>query len=180
MYLVQTAGGAALTRRRALSLAAVVVAADQLTKAAIVSALAEGESQPLIGDFLQLTHLRNTGAAFGVLRGLGGVLALAALVGVVAFAAVVVRQPPPMTSMGAALVATGAAGNLIDRLLRDGGVVDFVHFRFWPAFNVADSAITIGAILLLWAGTREGSAGAKDSAPPDARHEPDEPAHPGP
>lgn len=164
---MQKAGGAALARRRAAIIAAAVIAADQITKLAIVATLMEGESQPLIGDVLRLTHIRNTGAAFGMLRGLGGVLALAALVGVIAFAAVVVRQPPPMTSIGAALVAAGATGNLIDRLFRTSGVVDFVDFKYWPAFNVADSAITIGAILLLWAGMKEGVP--RTPPPPDGR-----------
>jgi signal peptidase II len=53
--------------------------------------------------------------------------------------------------VAASLVAAGALGNLVDRIFR-GTVVDFVDFRYWPAFNVADSAITIGALLLLWAG----------------------------
>lgn len=164
---MQKAGGAALARRRAAIIAAAVIASDQITKLAIVATLMEGESQPLIGDVLRLTHIRNTGAAFGMLRGLGGVLVLAALVGVIAFAAVVVRQPPPMTSIGAALVAAGATGNLIDRLFRTSGVVDFVDFKYWPAFNVADSAITIGAILLLWAGMKEGVP--RTPPPPDGR-----------
>jgi signal peptidase II len=141
-------------------IAAGIIAADQLTKSVVVAFLAEGESQPLIGTVLQLTHLRNTGAAFGTLRGFGGVLTLAALVGIIVFAAIVVRQPPPMASLGASLVAAGATGNLLDRLIRDGGVVDFIDFRYWPAFNVADSAITIGALLLLYAGMREGSTDA--------------------
>jgi signal peptidase II len=132
-----------------------VVGADQLVKAAVVSALSEGESRSLIGDFLRISHFRNTGAAFGMLKGLGGVFALAAIVGIVAFAAMVVRRPPLWTGVGAALVAAGAAGNLADRIFRDGGVVDFVDFRFWPAFNVADSAITIGAILLLFSSVTE-------------------------
>jgi signal peptidase II len=125
----------------------------------VVSRLAEGESVRLIGDVLRLSHLRNSGAAFGLLRGFGGVLALAALAGVIGFIGVVVRRPPPLTGVAAALVAAGALGNLIDRLVRGpigrGTVVDFVDFRLWPAFNVADSAITIGALLLLWASWSE-------------------------
>ena len=101
---------------------------------------------------LRLSHIRNSGAAFGSLKGFGGLLVLAAMVGVVAFALVVVRHPEPATAIGAGLVAGGAAGNLIDRMFRPGGVVDFVDFRFWPAFNVADSAITVGAIVLLLTG----------------------------
>jgi signal peptidase II len=133
----------------------VVVLLDQVTKTLVVRALAEGESRPLIGDVLRLSHFRNTGAAFGMLRGFAGVIALFAVVGVVVFAAVVVRDPSPVVAYGAALVAAGAAGNLIDRFFRGGGVVDFVDFSFWPAFNVADSAITVGAILLFWSGVFE-------------------------
>lgn len=153
---MQTPGGTPVNRLRAAAVALVVIALDQATKSLVAATMYVGESRPVIGDVLRLTHVRNPGAAFGLLRGLGGMLALAAAVGIVVFAAVIVRRPPPLTAIGAALVAAGATGNLIDRLLRDGGVVDFVDFRFWPAFNVADSAISVGAILLLWAGFREG------------------------
>jgi signal peptidase II len=149
----------------------VVIALDHLTKYAVVRALAEGESRPIIDDVLRLSHIRNSGAAFGTLKGLGGVLVLAAMVGVVAFALIVVRNPEPVTAIGAGLVAGGAAGNLIDRMFRPGGVVDFVDLRFWPAFNVADSAITIGAILLLVTGFRmrspEASSVSADGPPAD-------------
>jgi signal peptidase II len=147
-----------------LLLAVGVVVGDQLTKAAVVGSLAEGESRPIIGDVLRLSHVRNTGAAFGLLKGFGGVIVLAALVGVVAFAAVVVRDPSPLSVFGAATVAAGATGNLVDRLFRDGGVVDFVDFRFWPAFNVADSAITVGAVVLLVAGMTERRAPTDEHA----------------
>jgi signal peptidase II len=140
-----------------------VVALDHLTKFAVVRTLAEGESRPVIDDVLRLSHIRNSGAAFGSLRGFGGVLVLAALVGVIAFAAIVVRNPEPLTAIAAGFVAGGAAGNLIDRIFRPGGVVDFVDFRFWPAFNVADSAITVGAILLLLTGLR-----TRSKEPPSA------------
>jgi signal peptidase II len=159
VHILQTQGGAAVTRYlsrpRAFLLFAGVVALDQLVKTAVVSALAVGESLSVIGEVLRITHIRNTGAAFGMLKGLGGVFALAAIVGIVAFASLVVRRPPLWTGVGAALVAAGAAGNLFDRLFRDGGVVDYVDFRFWPAFNVADSAITIGAVVLLLSSATE-------------------------
>jgi signal peptidase II len=142
-----------------------VVALDHLTKFAVVRTLAEGESRPVIDDVLRLSHIRNSGAAFGSLRGFGGVLVLAALVGVIAFAAIVVRNPEPLTAIAAGFVAGGAAGNLIDRIFRPGGVVDFVDFRFWPAFNVADSAITVGAILLLLTGLRTRSKEPDDGEP---------------
>ena len=153
----------AIGRARLAALALAVVGLDQLTKSIVASSLREGESVRVIGDFLQITHVRNSGAAFGLLRGFGGLLALAALVGVIAFFAVLVQNPSPLTGVAAALVGAGALGNLIDRLVRGpigrGTVVDFVDFRFWPSFNVADSAVTIGALLILW--SEFGHAGAQ-------------------
>lgn len=150
-------------RGRLAALAATVVGLDQLTKSLVASTLREGESINVIGDFLRITHVRNSGAAFGLLRGFGGLLALVALVGVIAFFAVVVRRPPPLTGAAAALVGAGALGNLIDRLVRGpigrGTVVDFVDFRFWPSFNVADSAVTVGALLILWSEFGRSKAG---------------------
>jgi signal peptidase II len=136
-----------------------------MTKSLVVATLEEGESIRILGDVLRLSHIRNSGAAFGLLRGYGGLFALAALVGVIAFIGVVVRSPPPLTGVAASLVSAGALGNLIDRLFRGpvgrGTVVDFVDLSFWPAFNVADSAITIGALLLMWASLRERPHGAE-------------------
>ena len=136
-----------------------LVGLDQLTKSIVASKLAEGESVRVIGDVLRISHIRNSGAAFGMLRGFGGLFALAALVGVVAFAAIVVRKPSTVTGIAAALVAAGALGNLTDRIFRGplgrGTVVDFVDLSFWPAFNVADSAISIGAVLLIITSFRE-------------------------
>jgi signal peptidase II len=151
---VQARGGAPVSRLRLAALTAAVVGLDQLTKALVVGWLAEGESVRLIDDVLRLSHVRNSGAAFGLLRGFGGVLALAALAGAIGFIGVLVRKPPMLMGIAAALVAAGAIGNLIDRLTR-GTVVDFVDFRYWPSFNVADSAISIGAILLLLSSWRE-------------------------
>ena len=141
----------------AISLA--VVGLDQLTKFLVVSNLAEGESHRLVDGVLRLSHIRNSGAAFGTFRGFSGLLALAAVVGVIVIIGLLVQRPSPMTGVGAALVAAGACGNLLDRLFRGpfgrGTVVDFVDPRFWPAFNVADSAITIGALLIVLAGVLE-------------------------
>jgi signal peptidase II len=159
------------------ALALAVVGLDHLTKWLVVRSLAEGESRPIVGDVLRLSHIRNSGAAFGMLKGLGGVLVLAALVGFVAFVLIVVRNPDPWTAIGAGFVAGGAAGNLIDRMLRPGGVVDFVDLRFWPAFNVADSAITVGALILLITGFRTAPARSPatdhDADPPAPRDDAD-------
>ena len=156
-----------MRRTKLVLLALGITVLDQLTKLAIVAWLPEGASHPVIDDVLRITHVRNSGAAFGTLKGFSGVLALAALVGVIAFLAVVVRDPGRLSGIGAAVVAGGALGNLIDRIVRggpiNGSVVDFIDFKFWPAFNVADSAITIGALLILWAGLSERKS--KDDAP---------------
>lgn len=146
-------------RLRLVAVMAGVVVFDQLTKFLVVRELAVGESRPLVDGLLYLSHVRNPGAAFGILRGVPGLLALAAVAGVVAFLFIVARDPSPLVGAAAALVAGGALGNLLDRALRPwpfrGTVVDFVDFRFWPAFNVADAAITVGAGLLFAASLRE-------------------------
>jgi len=158
---VQAEGRAALTRLRGrapfFAIAAAVVAIDQITKLIVVSTVREGDHVRVFDDWLVISHIRNSGAAFGTLRGFGGVLAMVALAGVVAFAVVVWRRPTSVVGIAAGLVAGGAMGNLVDRIVR-GTVVDFVAFRFWPAFNAADSAITIGAILLVWFGARRSEA----------------------
>jgi len=149
---MQTERGAVLKRRTKLvALALLITGVDQLTKLLVVRAVPENESHPLIDHFLWLSHFRNSGVAFGKLRGFPGVLALVALVGVIAFMTITVREPGRWGGIGAAIVAGGALGNLIDRLAR-GSVVDFVDLHWWPAFNVADSAITIGAIVIILAG----------------------------
>jgi signal peptidase II len=167
---VQTAGGTPVRtkggRAKLAAIALAVIGLDQLTKFLVVSNLREGESRRIIDDVVRLSHVRNSGAAFGTFRGFSGLLALAAVVGLVVIIGLIVRRPSPVTGLGAALVAAGALGNLIDRLFRGpfgrGTVVDFIDPRFWPAFNVADSAITIGALLIIAAGflerPRKGSA----------------------
>jgi signal peptidase II len=136
---------------------------DQVTKLAVVRTIAEGDHVRVFDDWLVISHIRNSGAAFGTLRGFGGVLALAAVAGVIVFAVVVWRRPSPMVGVAAALVAGGAMGNLADRIVR-GTVVDFVDFRFWPAFNIADSAVTIGAILLVWFGLEKPRDTTRDAS----------------
>jgi signal peptidase II len=132
---------------------ALIVTADQLTKAWAVSALADGPKH-VIGDFLVLDLARNSGSAFSRFRGYTPVLAVVAIV-ISVFVARAVRQATDRwTLVGLVLVLGGALGNLADRLARSPGflrghVVDFVGIGPWPLFNVADSCITVGAILLV-------------------------------
>jgi signal peptidase II len=130
-----------------------IVAVDQLTKAWAVSALADGPKH-VIGDFLLFDLSRNGGSAFSRFQGYTPVLALLAI-GIAVFVARAVRQATDRwTLIGLVLVLGGALGNLGDRLARSPGflrghVVDFIAVGWWPLFNVADSCITIGAVLLV-------------------------------
>lgn len=142
-----------------LLLIAAVVGLDQLTKAVVVRSIGLHDYVPLIDGLLSLSHVRNHGAAFGLLSDwnlpyqslLLSVLSLAALG---AIATYFMRLPTTarLPRLALALVLGGAVGNVIDRL-RLGYVVDFVHVYWreyqWPDFNVADSAITIGVALLV-------------------------------
>ncbi len=137
-----------------------VVVLDQLTKLWIVSHFGLYESLQVIPGFFQITYLTNTGAAFGLLAGhpawwrqvfFVGV-AVAALVAI-AFLYRKMARESVWYQVALALICGGAIGNLIDRI-RLGSVVDFLYFsvagHYWPAFNVADSAITIGVALFLF------------------------------
>ena len=155
-----------------LLIAAAVVAADQVTKSLMVAWL-DGGSQELIGDFLRFRITRNPGASFSLFPSGGQAIAVVAMVIAVVVVAALPRVALPIERVALALVMGGAVGNLLDRIFRgegvlDGAVVDFIDFSFFPAFNVADSSITIGVALLLFAGfflTTEAST--DDAASPE-------------
>jgi signal peptidase II len=141
------------------ALAVAIVAADRITKLAVLASFAPGEIRPVTG-FFNLVLVFNKGAAFSFLAGAPGwqlpLFAGFAAVASVVIAVLIVRNPAKrMFCAGLALILGGAVGNLIDRL-RYGHVVDFVDLHafgwHWPAFNVADSAITVGAALLILEG----------------------------
>lgn len=142
----------------ALLIAAVVVL-DQLTKWLVVRSIGLHDSVPIVDGLLSLSHVRNRGAAFGVLSDWdlpyqSWLLALLSVAALAAIAAYFWKLPAAarLPRVALALVLGGAVGNLIDRA-RLGYVVDFVHVYWrehqWPDFNVADSAITIGVTLLV-------------------------------
>jgi len=124
--------------------------ADQLTKHVILSSFTPGQSLPVIPSVLHLTYIQNTGAAFGLFRGMTAILAVLSFIA----AAWIVRElrvgrmRHDARIWALALVLGGAAGNLIDRIVY-GYVVDFIDLLIWPVFNVADSAITLGVLWLL-------------------------------
>jgi signal peptidase II len=141
-----------------LALGGGVVALDQLTKAVVLSHLAPGTHVDVVEGFVTLTLVMNPGLAFGLLgnvpsgwRWLVAALSIAALVVLARVALRVLPGGSRLDRVAIGLIFGGAIGNLIDRM-RFGAVVDFVdlHVRgyHWPAFNVADSAITVGVLLL--------------------------------
>ncbi len=135
--------------------ALLLVAADQLSKLWIRSNLAIGESLFEVG-FFRLTYVRNTGAAFGLFQGQSLPLTIVALVGVAALLLYVFffyRKLPFLDNrlgkLALGLVLGGTVGNLIDRIYL-GYVTDFIAVSIWPAFNIADSAIVVGVIILAY------------------------------
>ena len=145
-----------LSAWRWFALAAAVVAADQVSKAMVLSRFALGERREVNG-FFNMVLVYNKGAAFSFLSDAPGwqtpLLIAFALVAIAIVGTLLVRSPGRrLLCTGFALILGGALGNLIDRF-RYGQVVDFLDFHaagwHWPAFNVADSAITLGAVLLV-------------------------------
>lgn len=147
-------GGA--TRRQWLGLAAVclaAIAADQATKAAVRSTIAVDEAVHLVGP-ISIRHIWNAGIAFGLFAGAVPIVVVLTAVAIawmlVLFARSGARHPVLAPALG--LLAGGSIANLVDRL-RLGHVTDFIDFRYWPTFNLADAFITTGVILLLLVAT---------------------------
>ncbi len=141
-----------------LAVTGVVVLLDQLTKAWIMMAMRIHEGFPVVDGFFNIVHVRNPGAAFGFLAGASPAFRSVFFIAVTAVAILIILQylrkarvEELSLVLALALIIAGAVGNLIDRV-RFGEVVDFldvyVGVHHWPAFNVADSAITTGALLL--------------------------------
>jgi signal peptidase II len=136
-----------------------VVILDQLTKWQVVRSMRLHESIPLISDNFSLTYIRNSGAAFGILAGSQAgfrmvFFGITSVLALILLGTIYARLSPQdwVGQASVALIFGGALGNLIDRV-RFGEVIDFLDFSIaeyhWPAFNVADSAITIGVALLI-------------------------------
>lgn len=148
------------TRWNYLGIGLATLAADQATKLVVAARFSEETVIPVIPGLFRLVRVENTGIAFGILAGsssaaTGAILILVSLAAIALVGLLLWHNPPAATrtGMALALILGGAAGNLIDRLAR-GAVIDFLDLYVgsyhWPAFNIADSAITIGAAALLW------------------------------
>ena len=132
-------------------IAASVFALDQATKAVIRATLEPNDVWPHRDWILNMINVSNSGAAFGMLQGQTVFLVVTSLVGVAAIALYYMYPPLEhgLLRIALALQLGGAAGNLLDRI-RTGEVTDFINFRYWPAFNVADSCISIGVATIFW------------------------------
>ena len=126
-----------------------IIFLDQITKRMVVDYLKLHQSIPLINNILHLTYIQNTGAGFGILQGWNTILIFISLIiiGVILFHFDKIVKEKQI-HIPIALILGGAIGNLIDRIFI-GFVIDFIDFRIWPAFNIADSAISIGAVWLI-------------------------------
>lgn len=160
--------GRAVTARRVFALSMLLAWGLDVGTKAWAAAELEDRTVALLGGRLLLQESRNTGAAFGTAAGQTLALSLfaaAVVVGVLLHARRVSERLP---AAGWGLVAGGAAGNLTDRLFRApgplrGGVVDWIDLGWFPSFNAADSALTLGVVLLLLAAAREDASARRDA-----------------
>jgi signal peptidase II len=145
---------------RLVIIAGVIVMLDQLTKALVLNYLPYGHSTTVIPDFFNLTHIHNPGGAFGFMANMGSRVRTILFLFVSSLAVGLIfyfyRKTPRShiwLAFGFALIFGGAIGNLIDRI-RFGIVVDFLDFYIgkwhWPAFNIADSAISVGIVIFIF------------------------------
>jgi signal peptidase II len=138
-------------------IALIIIVADQVTKWSVLKALPLGASRPAMGSFMFLTHTRNTGGAFSLFPAGNTTFIVVAFfaVGALVYAYHRYQRVNALVSGALGLALGGAVGNLVDRM-RFGYVIDFfdlhagTNHTVWPIFNVADSAITVGIVLLAW------------------------------
>ena len=151
-----------MTAKQAWARAGLVMVAvllvDQVTKRLVQSNIAEGDRNNVFLG-VDIVHVRNHGVAFGAFAGGGTIVAVIIGVALVALVVWFVRHTgTPLAWLPTGLLLGGAVGNIFDRV-RDGAVTDFVKFPAWPAFNVADIAITFGVLSLLYVLESSGSDG---------------------
>jgi signal peptidase II len=177
--------------RLLLSVAAVVLALDIVTKVVAVKLLTPGQPVSIIGDTVTWTLVRNSGAAFSMATGYTWMLTLIATGVVVGIFWMGRRLVSPWWAIGLGMILGGATGNLVDRFFRSPGplqghVVDFLSIGWWPVFNVADPSVVGGAILLVTlsamgydfdtVGRRKANDGVEAADAPEGTETPDAPA----
>ena len=138
----------AIAWARAGAVLVVVLALDQVVKALVTSSLQRGEVRELVLG-IELVNVRNSGVAFGRLQDAGAIVAVVIALALAALLVYFARHGARRWMwLPTGMLLGGALGNIADRL-REGAVIDFVKLPHWPAFNVADSAITVGVVLLV-------------------------------
>ena len=133
-----------------LSTAFIIVILDQFSKFLIKKNFQINESIPIIKNIFNLTYITNTGSAFGLFKGYNifFILFSAIVIIVIFYFLKKIKKDETKIQFAVSLLLGGTIGNLIDRLLY-GSVIDFIDFRIWPVFNLADSSVTIGVVLLI-------------------------------
>ncbi|MEG6617096.1 signal peptidase II [Peptococcaceae bacterium 1198_IL3148] len=132
-------------------IAVAVLFIDLLSKHIVQSSMELNQSIPVVENIFHLTYILNPGAAFGMLANQTTffiVITVAIIIGMMVFYKHI-RREGLLVQLALGMIAGGALGNLIDRL-RYGKVVDFLDFRVWPIFNLADTAIVMGVALVIW------------------------------
>jgi signal peptidase II len=125
---------------------------DRIIKALVFDNFVLGVSYPVLENFIYITPTYNTGIAFGLFQGLNNIIFIfisAVILSAILLAIILKKLKSRLLVTGLFLILSGASGNLTDRLLY-GQVLDFIDLRIWPVFNIADSAITIGAGMVLF------------------------------
>jgi signal peptidase II len=132
-----------------VAVALTVFVLDRITKSLVAAQVAYGTEVPVIGHLVGITNVRNSGAAFGFAPAGAAFFLLASIVVAIGLAVYVARNPgTPATDAVLGLIMGGTLGNGFDRIVF-GTVTDFINFHFFPVFNVADSAISVGVVLLI-------------------------------
>ena len=129
----------------------VLLVADQAVKHLIRTTMVEGQSIPIIQNIFHITYIENPGAAFGILANqrILFLVLTAMIVGVMVYLYISLRNKKSLTAISLGIVVSGAIGNFIDRFLQ-GTVTDFLDFRIWPIFNIADICICVGIALICY------------------------------
>ena len=131
------------------AVAIAVFALDRLTKSLVQANIPFGTEVSVIGELVSITNVRNSGAAFGFAPALAGIFLVASTLVAIGLAVYVARNPGDLfTDVALGLIMGGTLGNVSDRIAF-GWVTDFINVHFWPVFNVADSSISCGVVLLL-------------------------------
>ena len=129
----------------------ILLIADQSVKHLIRTTMVEGQSIPVIANIFHITYIENPGAAFGILANqrILFLVLTALIVGIMIYLYFSLQNKKSLTAISLGIVVSGAIGNFIDRFLQ-GTVTDFLDFRIWPIFNIADICICIGLVFICY------------------------------